>query len=277
MRRFGALSLAALTLAACGGDRDAEDVLAETADNLEEIQSGTLSMRLVVTPKGENGDSVGVELHGPFSLQGPGELPVARIAYTQIRGSERRTMTVVSTGRKAYVELDGQAYELPPEQAERLRQAVKELKEGEALRKLGVVDWTEDPKLSDGGVVGGTAADRIDAKLDFAAAVQDLAELGRGLGQGSFGRLSETDEETIERATRSADFRLFTGEEDRLLRRLDVEVDLGFDVPSDLLGALGTLVGVRIDFALGIENPNRPVTVVEPRSVLPYSELPGSW
>lgn len=232
-------------------------------------------MRLVVTPKGDDGETVGFELQGPFSLEGPGELPVARIAYTQIRGSERGTVTVVSTGREAYVEVNGQAYELPPEQAARLRQAGQELEQGEGLGELGVDDWIQEPELSDGGAVGGTETDRIDAKLDVSAAAQDLVELGRGLGQGSLERLSDADEQTIERATRSARLQLFTGKEDRLLRRLDIDVDLGFDVPSDLRTALGSLVGARIDFELSVDDPNRPVKVEEPQAFAPTRSFRG--
>jgi hypothetical protein len=276
MKRLAVLWLAALSLAGCGGGNgEAEDVLAETADNLERIESGDLSMRLVVTPKGGKAEAFGFELRGPFSLEGPGELPVARIAYTQISGSERGTVTVVSTGRKAYVEVDGQAYELPPEQAAQLRLAGRELVEGEGLGELGVDDWIEEPELSDGGSVGDTETDRIDAKLDVATAAQDLVELSRGLGQGALGDLSDADDQTIERATRSATLLLLTGQEDKLLRRLEVAVDLGFDVPSELRGALGRLVGAQIDFELGIDEPNRVVRVAEPQNVLPYSELPG--
>jgi hypothetical protein len=273
--RLLALSLAALSVGACGGGGDAEDVLKETADNLEQIRSGELSMRLVVTPKGQDSEPVGFELRGPFSLEGPGEFPLARIAYTQIRGSERGIATIVSTGRRAYVEVEGQAYELPPEQAAQLRLAGEELNEGEGLGELGIDDWLEDPELSDGGTVGGADTDRIEARLNVAAAAQDLVELGRGLAQGALPELSDADEQTLERATRSATFRLFTGEDDRLLRRLEVVVDVGFDVPSELRGALGSLVGARIDFELGIDDPNRRVRVAEPRDILPSSELPG--
>ena len=275
MRRGAALVLAALSLAACGGGNDdAEDVLAKTADKLDEIESGTLGMRLVVTPKGDSGETVGFELRGPFAFDGPGDLPVVRIDYTQIRGSERGTVTVISTGRKAFVEVDGQAYELPPGQAEQLRQAGEDLAQGEGL-ELGLDDWIEDPKLSDGGAVGGSETDRIDAGLNVAAAVRDLAELGRTLGQRNLDRLSDADEKTIERATRSAKLRVFTGEEDRLLRRLSIDVDLGFDVPSNLRASLGNLVGARIDFDLTVDDPNRSVAVDEPKDALPYSELPG--
>jgi hypothetical protein len=275
--RLGALVLSAVLLVACGGNGgSAEDVLAETAENLEEIESGRLTMRLVVTPKGAESEPVGFELAGPFSLAGAGELPVARVVYTQIRGSARGGVTIVSTGRKAYVDVGGQVYELPPEQANELRTAAEELEEGKGLGELGLDDWIEEPKLSDGGLVAGVETDRIDANLDVAAAAQDLVELARGLAQGSLGDLSDADEQTIERATREAKLRLFTGKEDRLLRRLDVDVDLGFAVPAQLRNALGNLVGARIEFELRVDDPNRPVTVTKPQNVLPYSELPGS-
>ena len=204
MKRLAALSLASLSLAACSGEgKEAADVVAETADNLAQIKSGEVSIRLAVTPKSNEAQAFGFELRGPFSLDGPGELPVARIAYTQIRGSERGTVTVVSTGRNAYVEVDGQAYELPPEQAAQLRLAGRVLDEGEGLGELGVDDWIEEPELSDGGSVGDTETDRIDAKLDVAKAAQDLVELSRGLGQGALGDLSAVEEQLLERATRS--------------------------------------------------------------------------
>jgi hypothetical protein len=274
MRRVVAISLAVLGLAACGGNGDAEDVLAETASNLEKIESGNLMMRLAVTPRGDDPERFGFQLRGPFSLAA-GKLPEARIEYTQFRGPEQATVTVISTEGKAYVEIDGQAYELARAQSEQLRAAAQELRKGQGLGELGLDDWIEDPKLSDGGTVDGVETDRIDATLDVPAAAQDLVELARGLAQGSLERLSEADEETVARATRSAKLQLFTGQDDRLLRRLDIDVDLGFDVPSELRAGLGELVGARIEFDLAVADPNRPVAVQRPQDVLPYTELPG--
>jgi hypothetical protein len=269
--------LLALVLAGCGGDGgEADDVLAETAERLEAIESGRLTMKLVVSPTGAEAEKVGFELEGPFSLDARGGLPIARIDYTKIRGSARGAVTIVSTGRKAYVEVDGQVYELPPEREDELRAAGAALAEGEGLGALRLDEWIEDPELSEGGTVAGVETDRIDARLDVAAAAQDLVEVARGLPQGSLEELAEADEQTIERATRSATLELFTGKEDRLLRRLSLDVDLGFDVPAALRSALGDLVGARIEFDLTVEDPNTTVTVEEPARALPYSELSDS-
>ena len=50
VKRLWAIVLMSVALAACGGSGAADDVLAETVENLDEIRSGTLTMRLVVTP-----------------------------------------------------------------------------------------------------------------------------------------------------------------------------------------------------------------------------------
>jgi hypothetical protein len=99
-------------------------------------------------------------------------------------------------------------------------------------------------------------------------------ELARAFGY-TFGPVADVDPQAIEAATRSTAVRLFTGEHDRLLRRLEVEIDLGFDVPSPLRRTLGRLEGARIDFEVSVSDVNRPVRVAEPRSVRPSSELPS--
>ena len=64
-----------------------------------------------------------------------------------------------------------------------------------------------------------------------------------------------------------------TGKDDRLLRRLLMEAEIGFDVPRELRRALGDLVGATITFELEVADPNRRVTVEEPASPRPYSDL----
>lgn len=69
-------------------------------------------------------------------------------------------------------------------------------------------------------------------------------------------------------------FEVHTGKDDRLLRRPELEVDFGPDVPRELRGALGSLVGAKVLFELGVDDPNGTVTVAEPANALPASERP---
>jgi hypothetical protein len=270
---LAAVALAVLAPPACGGGTGAEDVLAETAARLPEIESGVVFMRLRIAPKGQDAERFEVELRGPFALEGPGGLPVARMVYTEVRGRERETTTMLAAGRGVYAEVRGRAYELPGEQAARLGRVREILARSRGLGELRLDEWIEEADLSDGGVVDGAKTERVDGTLDIAAAAADLVELERMFVSGNVARPVEIDAQVIEAATRSTAVRLFTGEHDRLLRRLEVEIDLGFDVPASLRRTLGGLEGARIDFELTMSNLNRPVSVAEPRSVRPASEL----
>jgi len=58
----------------------------------------------------------------------------------------------------------------------------------------------------------------------------------------------------LTKATRSATFDLYSGKDDRLLRRLRIDVDFGLDVPKELRAALGTVVGANVLFELSLDS-----------------------
>lgn len=265
-----------LVLAGCGGGGgDANKILSETASNLGEIRSGTLSMKLRVDPQGEaGGEPFGFELEGPFALRREG-LPVARVAYTRTIGDRRATVTVISTGKRAFVEVNGRTYELPASETESLRSTGGALGGGGELERLAIDDWVEKPEASDGGEVGGDETDKVEARLDVVDATNGLIELARRIGRADLSRLEGKSAKQLEDSVESSSFELWTGEDDRLLRRLKIEAKLGFDVPDVLRETFGDVVGAEILFELGVEKPNEPVHVAEPENVRPYSELPS--
>ncbi len=267
------LAAATLALSGCGGSDGPEDVVAETADKLGEISSGELDLKLLVEPRGvEDGGDAGFELSGPFALPEGDDLPLARVRYTQIAGDQRGEVTVISTKEGAFVEVDGQAYELPAEQSDHLRGAGKALGSGEeaenGLQGLDLQDWVEDGELTEGDEV-----DRVVGEVDVAAAVEDLLALARRLGAEVPESLSDEDLERIEQSVRSSRFELETGADDRLLRRVHVDADFGLDVPERLREILGQVVGAKVVFELGVAKPNEPVQVEAPADALPYSAL----
>jgi hypothetical protein len=255
-----AAAAAALLLAGCGGG-NSTDVLSKTANNLSKIRSGTLAMRLVVTPK--SGSPFGFELKGPFSLEKAGSLPVLRVAYTQIANGKRATVTVLSTGRAAYVLTGGRTIELTSAQAETLRSASGQLSGGGGLGSLGIDDWFEEAKRSDGGSVGGAETDKVSAKLDVVNAANGLISLLRRGGR-DLPTIRGDQAKKLDDAVRSSAIEVYSGKQDHLLRRLSIDVDFGLDVPKTLRAALGDVVGARVQFNLGVDRPNRPVHVSAP-------------
>jgi hypothetical protein len=277
VRRAAAFVLAGAFLAAAagcgGGGGDPHPALAQTAAKLGAIRSGNLSLSLHVQPHG-NGDEFGFEVKGPFSLAKSGSLPVADLEYTQIANGQQATARLISTGRNAYVQVGDTAYELPTAQTASLRGATGDLRSGGGLAQLRIDDWIEDPHLSDGGSVGGADTDHVHAGLNTAAAVNDLLALARGFGN-SLPTLDAKSRKRLVAATKSASLDLWTGKKDRLLRKLDIAADFGLSVPDALASALGTTVGAKVSFDLGIVDPNSPVNVSSPAHALPASQFPG--
>jgi hypothetical protein len=265
--------LALLPLAsACGGGGDrAGGLISDTAQNLNKLHSGDLSLRLVVSPRKGTKGRIGFELRGPFALR-PGGLPVAKVAYTQIAGAREATATFISTGRRAYAQVNGKAYELPATSAAALRQAAGG---SSTFGELRIDNWVRNPVVQPGGAVTGTATDHVSGKLDVVAAANGLLDLVRQLGRDA-PTIEGDQAQKLESAVRSSSFDLWTGKDDHQLRRLLLKANLGLAVPQVLRRALGEVVAGKIEFELGIARPNQPVNVTPPANPLPSSALPGA-
>jgi len=256
----------ALALTGCGDSAEPSSVLQETSDNLSEIKSGDLALRLLVEGGGKQ---VGFELNGRFALADEGELPVADLDYTQIAGDQEETVTLISTGEKAFVRIGAVVYELPERQAASLRSAGGQVSGNSGLGSLDIGGWLIEPKLSDRGEVGGAETDRIQANLDVVRAANDILALVAGLDGSEATRLEGRNAEQLRAATESATIEVFTGKEDRLLRRLIIDAKLGADLPAELRERLGALGKARLTFELGIADPNGEVKVPEPKGAQP--------
>jgi hypothetical protein len=274
VKRAGTLVALLVVLAGCGGGGGhANDVLSQTANNLGKIRSGDLTLRLVVSPRQGTKGRIGFELRGPFALR-PGALPVAKIAYTQIAGAREATATFISTGTKAYAEVNGKAYELPPESTDVVRQAAAGISGSSGLGSFEIGRWFDDPQISEGENLGDASTDHVVADLDVVAAANGLLGLVRDLGRDAPTIEGEAADQ-LENAVESSSIEVWSGKDDHLLRRLLLEADLGLDVPDSLRRALGDVVGAKVEFELAIADPNEPVSVPPPTNPLPSSQLPG--
>lgn len=277
MRLSGpAVAAVALLLVPAGCGNGAGDALDETAAKLGEIRSGRISMTLEVTPSTPD-SQVGFELEGPFSLPDrAGELPEAALRYSQIAGARRGDVEFISSRKQAWVEVEGQAYELPPDRVEGL--AAGGAGGASPLAGLDVASWTRDAELEDGEPVAGDETERVRAEVDVVRALNDaLSVAGRLGGDGQVAGLHPlqgADAEQLERAVSSSSLEVLTGKDDRLLRRLTLDLDIGLSAPRELAGGLGVLRGAKVALDLRIEGPNAPVEVEAPEDALPYSELP---
>jgi hypothetical protein len=261
--------LAVLALAACGGggEDSATDVLGETADNLSEIESGDLTLEFLFS--GKQGEQQGFTLEGPFSLEGEG-LPTAELAYTQIAGDQQAELTFISTGGQAFVEVNGAAYELPNLIVNEIEQATGDLEEDGLGERIELGSWIENPQLSEGGNVGGAETDKIVADLDVVEVVNGLLEIAAGFnGSEAPPKIEGQAAEQVQNSVEKARIEVYTGKEDRLLRRLLITLAFSPDAPANVKRVLG----VDVDFELAVSDPNKDVEVSPPENVRPYSDL----
>jgi len=284
-------ALCGLAPTACGGEAPGE-VVARTQDNLARIRSGDLDAKLVIAAEGpKRTGATGFELRGPFELaRSAGDLPKARIAYTQIAGSRRATVTLVSTGERAYIEVRGKAYELTSDQERQLREAGGPLGGGSGsgtggataspTGSLDLAAWLREPDLSAGERIGGAETDRVTGEVDVASVVTDVLGAAERLGVPreavGGGALRGAGDERLDRAVSASSIELLTGREDRLLRRLQLGIKLDAKAAAGGGASLGDVEAVRVDLELAIERPNTPVRVDAPRDARPASELSSS-
>jgi hypothetical protein len=270
-----ALALVAIGAGAAGcGGGDPSEVLSETAANLGKIRSGNVDARFAVGA-GSKG-KLGFELQGPFALPRRPGLPTARVDYVQLAGEREAEVTLVSTGREAFVEVDGTAYRLP----ERRKRA---LRLGGDLRSaagggLRLERWVRDPKLGPGPASGGAETERIVGELDVAEAVNGLLGLADRAGAAALGlrSIGSKGASEVEAGSRSR-VEVVTGAEDRLLRSLSVDLSLDPRTVADEgeRGA-GADEPIRIELDLKVDRANAAVRVRAPRDPRPADELPGS-
>jgi hypothetical protein len=265
----------ALCAAGCGSgagvDGDPGVTLRETAAKLGDIHSGELDFQLAVVPRANDTERVGWEVKGPFELEAGGRGARFQFDYTHRRGNEEATVTVTLTGGRAYAALGDETYEMPSARARALTEAGTALSGGQGLGSLDIRGWLKDLQLSDGEDVGGDPTDRIRADLNVAATLRELMALAAKTGSESLVALTDVKPDAVAHA--SVD--VLTGKDDRLLRRLHLELDLGLDVPDPFRAALGSFAGAAVDLKLTIEHPNEAVSIHTPPDAHPTLEFPG--
>jgi hypothetical protein len=268
-------AIVALLLSACARP-SAQQVLADTAANLGRIDSGVMRMGMLAESTGQLAGEMGFELEGPFALPvGDETLPVAEFRYTQTAGPETAEATFISTGDQAFVEIDGQAYELPADElAEQPAAAPAAAAAG--LGSLRLNEWIRNPQLSEGGGVGGADTWKVTADLNAGEAIPDLMQLSESLStSGLLAAFEGAGAEQLDQAVESSTIEVYTGKDDHMLRRLVMDIRLGLSHLAEELGeAVTGLATVHLRFEVKVSDIGRDVSVEAPADALPISELP---
>ena len=246
-----------LGLAACGGDgggsdEDASAVITETFSSKKEVNSGKLDMNVSAELEGSGAASqldgpVSIKLAGPFQTRGDEALPEVDLDLSVSGGGQTFTAGALTTGTAAYISYQGTDYRVPADQFRRLKRQIERDARRDNNRnnnftfaQLGINprDWIENPKNEGTEEVGGAQTIHVTADVNVAAFVNDLDDLlGRASSLGVQNQqipqnLTDRQKKQIEEAIQDVRFDLWTGEDDKILRR--IELEFGFDLPQNL-------------------------------------------
>jgi hypothetical protein len=285
------LAAAAALVSGCGSDTaperasassDVNALLRSTFDNLGKMGSANVDLKLRIEPRGASAAAglVAARLTGPFASQGAGKLPKFHFDATLQSGGRSVTAGATYTGEKGYITLQGTPYEVSDLVLKQFvagyEQALKTRKGGGGLvlGGLGIdfTKWLKNARNEGAAKVGDADTIKLTGTADVNQVTADLDKIAaraRALNiPGASGKLPERltpqQRKQAAEAIKALNITVYTGAEDRILRRLVVAADLR-DAKSNidaaiLLDVTFTEVGKEQSF----EAPENPK---------PFSEL----
>jgi hypothetical protein len=296
MHRTRALILIAIALAlaldvavsACGGGgdnggEDPQQVLQDTFNNAQSINSGSFDLNLKVDAEGDQGGTFEGSLGGPFQSQ-EAKFPQfdlnAEIKLDTSSQDFSGSAGLISTGAGAFVSFQDTDYEVPQELFDQFSTTYEQLQQqsqsqgdqGNLLQSLGIDpnNWLTD--LSNEGTedVEGTETVHISGQADVPKLVEDIKKIAQNapnVGQRvTPQQLGQLDQLTA--IIKSADFDIFSGTSDNLLRKIDANLEL-----TPPAGTAGAPDSVTLEVSLTISDVNEPQTIAAPSGAQPLANL----
>lgn len=287
-----------LVLAACGGDdagtdESAQQLINQTFSGEKKVDSGKVNLDLSAKLEATGAAAsqlegpVSLKLTGPFQSQGEDKLPEVDFDMTISAGGQKFTAGAVTTNDQAFIAYQGTDYRIPQGQFERYKRQVEresrqqnnEQQNQFDLASLGVNprDWLQNPKKEGDEDVGGAETVHVSADVRIGALLKDLNDLIRRAGRLGLQneqvpeRIPERTLRQIEESVKTAQFDLWTGKDDKIMRRLEIE--FSFDLPEELQGQAQGVSGGTVDMKVEIAELNEDQEIEVPKKSRPLSEL----
>ena len=132
--------------------------------------------------------------------------------------------------------------------------------------------WLTDVKDEGEEQVDGVTTKHVSASVDAPKLVRDLLPLARQ--GGAAGALPADLGQQIGKVVQQADVDVYVGQDDRILRRLQVSLDLDFNQVTGNAG--GDAGRAKVDFNFELSDVNEPQNIVAPKNVAPGAPgVPG--
>jgi hypothetical protein len=284
LRTLASLLVALLTLglvAGCGGGGDAADSSTDVQELLDDTFSGDKAIEsgrldLGVRLESDTGQPATVKVSGPFQSQGAGRLPLLDVDASLEGGGQSLKGGLTATEDQAFVSWDGTSYEIAGPVFQQFKAGYEEAakqsedQQNQSLASLGIDPrrWLTNAENEGERDVGGTETILITGDVDVPKLLEDVdgaLEKVRSLGvQGSEDlpeRLTDEEKRQTAEAIDNLSVEIYTGAEDRILRRMVVA--LGLKAPEGSTSDGAQSVDIRFDLQLLEVNEDQEIQAPE--------------
>jgi hypothetical protein len=265
------------TVAAAGPSTGVNELLRDTFARGSRLKSGKVDASVVVRAPGTAG-TTRIRLTGPFAVDDAKRLPRFQFTATVQGAGQNVQGGATWTGKRAFVAFQGAQYEVPAPLARQLEAGYEESLRGQGRQKLDPAAlgihpraWLRNARNTGERDVAGVRTIRITGDADVARALDDvqrLAARARALNlpgtSGSAQGLTPAQRREVVAAVRRLKVEVYTGKEDRILRRLVLRGDLK-DPDSSQTAA--------VDVDLTFREVNADQDIATPSGARPLSEL----
>jgi hypothetical protein len=276
--------LTALVAAGCGSsDESVDSLLKETFASDTSVKSGRLNAQVDANVQGVanlNGP-LRLRLSGPFQSGEKNQMPRFDFTLGITASGQSFNAGGVSTGEKGYVRFQDKTYVVSDQLFKQFKDGYlaaakasqKDQKSKPSLATLGIDprSWLRDARKAGEQEVGGTDTFHITAAVDVPRMLEDvnrlLSRAGSASGSKQVQQLTPAQRKQIQDAVQSATVDVYTGKDDKLLRRLDVKV---------ALKQADKLKGGNLRFQLQLDALNKDQDINEPQNARPLEELTGA-
>jgi hypothetical protein len=293
-----ALVAPAAAVTACGSSsassEDAQKVVNETFNGKKKVDSGKLTLdasaKLDVSGVAAQQlqDPVTLKVSGPFQSRGETELPALDLDLVVGGAGQDFSAGAVSTGEKGYISYQGKDYAVPDKIFQQYKSNFSEQQKKDKsknqldLAALGIdpQKWLTDPKNEGVEKVAGADTIHVSAGVNVGALLDDVNDLLNrsdqlGLTQQQRQqlptKLSPSTKKQIQDSVKNAKVDIFTGKDDKTLRRLELEVS--FDLPQSLRSQTQGLNGGDVKLKVELADLNEKQDIKPPANARPWSEL----
>jgi hypothetical protein len=251
------------------GELNADQALAAAFSGSGALDSAKIDAGLAFKQVGGEGQGFDLEVKGAFQARGKNQMPLFDVRIKADAGGEGVSAGAVSVGDRAFLIQGDTAYRVPEALWTQMQDAREQIasyaqpgETNEGVLGLDPRSWLTDVKDEGETQVDGVTTKHVSASVDAPKLVRDLAPLARQ-GGAPLNLPSDFDQQ-IGKVVKQADVDVYVGQEDRILRRLQVALDLDF---NQVPGA-GDAGRARVTFDLELTDVNKPQDIKVPDRVV---------